>query len=137
MLDTDVVVAALRSPTGASAALLRLVEAGAVTLLASLPLALEYEAICHQAEHRLASGLSAAEVSVFVNTLIGLAKPVEVHFRWRPQLRDSGDEMVLETAANGGASAIVTFNLRDYRTAPTRFGIDVMLPRDALRRIRS
>lgn len=110
VLDTDVVLAALRSPTGASATLLRLVEAGAVTLLASLPLALDYETICHQAKHRLASGLPAAEVSLFVNTLIGLAEPVEVHFRWRPLLLEC---------------------------VPTRFGIDVLLPRDALRRIRS
>ncbi len=135
VLDTDVVVAALRSPKGASAAVLRLLDAGRVTILLSVALALEYEAVCHLPEHRLASGLATSEVTLFVNTLIALAEPVHVHFLWRPQLRDAGDEMVLETAVNGRADALVTFNRRDYAAIPSRFGIDLLLPREILRRI--
>jgi predicted nucleic acid-binding protein len=71
-----------------------------------------------------------------VTALIAMAEPVETHFLWRPQLRDAGDEMVLETAVNGSADALVTFNLRDYGQTPARFGIEVLLPREALRRIR-
>jgi putative PIN family toxin of toxin-antitoxin system len=136
VLDTDVVVAALRSPQGASAALIRCLDQGLGTLLLSVPLALEYEASCLLADHRLAAGLSQAEVDIFVNTLISLAVPVEVHFRWRPQLRDPCDEMVLETAVNGQAEAIVSFNHRDYGKAPESFGMELLLPREALRRIR-
>ena len=136
MLDTDVVIAALRSPSGASAALLAAVERGAVTMVLSVPLAIEYDAVCHEAEHRLASGLSERAVDVFVNTLISMAEPVEIHFLWRPLLRDVGDEMVLEAAVNGRAEAIVTFNHRDFGSEPNRFGIEVLLPREALRRIR-
>ncbi len=135
VLDTDVVVAALRSPKGASAAVLRLLDAGRVTILLSVALALEYEAVCHLPEHRLASGLATSEVTLFVNTLIALAEPVHVHFLWRPQLRDAGDEMVLETAVNGRADALVTFNRQDYAAIPSRFGIDLLLPREILRRI--
>ncbi len=135
VLDTDVVVAALRSPKGASAAVLRLLDAGRVTILLSVALALEYEAVCHLPEHRLASGLATVEVTLFVNTLIALAEPVHVHFFWRPQLRDAGDEMVLETAVNGRADALVTFNRRDYAAIPSRFGIELLLPREILRRI--
>jgi len=61
-----------------------------------------------------------------------LADPVETHFLWRPQLRDLSDEMVLEAAVNGQAQAIVTFNRRDFGTAPAKFGIEVLLPREAL-----
>ncbi len=135
VLDTDVVVAALRSPKGASAAVLRLLDAGRVTILLSVALALEYEAVCHLPEHRLASGIATADITLFVNTLIALAEPVHVHFLWRPQLRDAGDEMVLETAVNGRADALVTFNRRDYAAIPSRFGIDLLLPREILRRI--
>lgn len=135
VLDTDVVVAALRSPKGGSAAVLRLLDAGRVTILLSVALALEYEAVCHLPEHRLASGLTTADVALFVNTLIGLAEPIQVHFRWRPQLRDAGDEMVLETAVNGRADALVTFNQRHYAAVPSRFGIELLLPREILRRI--
>lgn len=136
VLDTDVVVAALRSPKGASAALLKQIDQGLVTLLLSIPLALEYEAICHLAEHRLASGLSQQEVEVFLSTLIGFAEPVDIYFLWRPQLRDPGDEMVLETAVNGQADSIVSFNRRDFGLAPKSFGIEVLLPREALMRTR-
>ncbi len=136
VLDTNVVVAALRSPNGASAALLTAARHGRATLLATVALALEYEAVCRQAEHRLASGLSDREVDIFLDALIALAEPVETHFMWRPQLRDPGDEMVLEAAANGGADALVTFNVRDFGIAPSHFGVEVLLPREAIRRIK-
>ncbi len=136
MLDTDVIVAAMRSPSGASAAILRAARQGAATLLASVALALEYEAVCREAEHRLASGLSDREVETFVTAVIALAEPVVPHFLWRPQLHDLGDEMVLEAAINGRADALVTFNVRDFGTVPSQFGIALLLPREAIRRIK-
>ena len=87
-------VAAMRSPTGASAAILRFVRNGGAELFLSVPLALEYEAICSRPEHRLAAGLSERQTATFVNTVIALAAPVTIHFLWRPQLRDPNDEMV-------------------------------------------
>lgn len=134
-LDTDVVVAAMRSPRGASAELLRAVRAGRVTLHVSVPLAVEYEATCQKKEHAPASGLDESDVSVFVDAVIAIAWPVETHYLWRPQLHDPGDEMVLEAAVNGGANALVTFNKRHFRDAPSRFGIELLLPREALARI--
>jgi len=135
-LDTDAIVAGMRSPSGASAAILRKARQGKVTLLVSVPLAMEYEAVCSEAEHRLAAGLSEREVEIFLDAVIAMAEPVETHFLWRPQLRDPGDEMVLEAAVNGRADLLVTFNVRDFGTVPSRFGIEVMIPRDALERIR-
>jgi predicted nucleic acid-binding protein len=82
----------------------------------------------------LATGLSALDVEIFLATLVSLAKPVDIHFLWRPQLRDACDEMVLETAVNGKADAIVTFNGRHFGTAPSQFGIEALLPREALKR---
>ena len=135
LLDTDVVVAAMRSPRGASAELLRRIDQGKATMVLSVALALEYEAKCLQAEHRLAAGLSLEEATIFVNGLIAMAEPVQPHFRWRPQLHDPGDELVLEAAVNGQASAIVTFNEKDLREAQASFGIPVIRPGEALRRI--
>ena len=101
VVDTDVIVAAMRSPSGASAAILRTARQGRVMLLVSVPLALEYEAICSEAEHRLAAGLSEREVEIFVDAVVAMAEPVKTHFLWRPQLRDPGDEMVLERRSMG------------------------------------
>jgi putative PIN family toxin of toxin-antitoxin system len=134
-LDTDAIVAAMRSPTGASAAIIRKARQGKVALLLSVPLAMEYEAICVRPEHQLAAGLGEQEVRVFVDAVIAIAEPVKIHYLWRPQLRDPSDEMVLETAVNGRANLLITFNVRDYGTAPARFGIEVMTPREAVERI--
>jgi predicted nucleic acid-binding protein len=106
----------MRSPAGA-------------TLLLTVVLALECEAVCREAEHQLASGLSAHETDIFPDAVIALAEPVRTHFLWRPQLHDPDDEMVLEAAVNGQAGMLVTFNLRDFGSASSRFGIEVPLPR--------
>jgi len=137
VLDTDVIIAALRSPSGASAALLMAARRGELTMLANVALALEYEATCRRAEHGVAAGLSPAQVGVFIDAVIALAEPVETHFLWRPQLRDPGDELVLEAAVNGQANAIVTFNQKDFGEIPMKFSVEVLAPVDALRRIKS
>jgi len=136
VLDTDAVVAGMRSPSGASAALIRAARQGRVTLLVSVPLAIEYESVCRRAEHRIAAGLSDRQVDVFLDAVLAMAEPVETHFLWRPQLRDPNDEMVLEAAVNGRADVLVTFNRRDFGTAPEQFGVAVLLPREALGRIK-
>jgi len=55
---------------------------------------------------------------------------------WRPQLRDPGDELVLEAAVNGRANAIVTFNQKDFGEIPMKFGVEVLAPVGALQRTR-
>jgi predicted nucleic acid-binding protein len=44
--------------------------------------------------------------------------------------------MVLEAAVNGRADVLVTFNVRDYGTTPAQFGVEVLLPREAIARIK-
>lgn len=129
-------VAAMRSPAGASAAIVRLARQGRVTLLVSVALALEYEAVCSRPEHWLAADLNEDEVKVYIDAIIALAQPVRMHFLWRPQLRDPCDEMVLETAINGEADALVTFNARDFGKVPGYFGVELLLPREAIMRMK-
>src|ERR1035437_2034151 len=128
VMDTDAVVAAMRSPVGASAALIRAVRQRQATLLLNVPLALEYEAVCRRSEHREKSGLSGQQEEIFLDAIIAMGEPVPTHFLWRPQLRNPNDEMVLEAAVNGRAHALVTFNVRDYGTAAAQFGVEVLLP---------
>ena len=134
-MDTDTIVAAMRSPTGASAALLRVARAGRVILPATAPLCLEYEDVYGRSEHVEAADFDAANLALFLDGVIDLVEPVDVWFLWRPQLRDPGDELVLEAAVNGRAQAIVTFNRRDFRPAAGRFGIEVLLPAEVIRRV--
>lgn len=135
MLDTDVVVAGMRSPSGASAALLMEALHGGVVIVMTVPLVIEYEATCRLTEHRVAAGLTERDVDRFLDAVAAVAEPIEAHFLWRPRLRDPADEMVLEAAINGRVAAIVTFNVRDFAGVPRQFGIDVLRPADALRRV--
>ena len=90
----------------------------------------------HEWSHTKVADVSVREVEIFLDAVVAMAEPVKTHFLWRPQLRDPGDEMVLETAVNGRANALVTFNVRDFGTVPARFGIEVMMPREAIGRMR-
>ena len=126
----------MRSPTGGLRCNSSICPGRPAPLLLGVALALEHEAVCFQAEHLLASGLSEEEVDIFITAAIAMAEPVTTLFLWRPQLRDAADEMVLEAAVNGRADALVTFNVRDFGKAPARFGIQLLQPRQAIMRIK-
>ena len=134
-MDADTSVAAMRSPTGASAALVRAARRGRVTLAATVSLCLEYEDVCSRPEHLAAAEFSPADLALFLDAVMDLTEPVDVWFLWRPQLRDPGDELVLEAAVNGRPAAIVTFDRRDFRPAADRFGLDILLPAAAIQRV--
>jgi putative PIN family toxin of toxin-antitoxin system len=133
VLDTDVMVAAWRSPQGASAELLRLVHTGQLQMLASVPLFAEYEAVLTRPSQLRAIGLRAVDLRHALDELAACVVRVRGWYQWRPQLRDPADEMVLEAAVNGGASALVSFNQRDFGDAPARFGIVLATPSQFLR----
>jgi len=137
VLDTSVVVAALRSRSGAGNAVVRLVANRRLVPLATPPLFLEYEDVLKRPEHRLVHGLTPGEVDEFLAELAALIEPVEVHFQWRPQSRDPNDEMVLEAAINGAADVLVTYNVADLAIAWERFGIRVLSPPELLRKVKS
>jgi len=135
VLDTSVVVAALRTRLGAGNAVLRLVAERRVKLLATPPLFLEYEDVLKRPEHRLAHGLTPLQVDEFLSELAALTEPVEVHFQWRPQTRDPNDEMVLEATINGEADALVSYNVADFAEAAERFEISVLRPAELLKKV--
>jgi putative PIN family toxin of toxin-antitoxin system len=132
VLDTNVLVAALRSKSGPSREWVRAALQRQIALLASVPLFLEYEEVLKRPEHLRAAGLSVALVDEFLAGLAGIITPVEVSYLWRPQLVDPADEMVLEAAVNGMADWIVTYNVRHFAVAAKRFGINMGGPAAAL-----
>lgn len=136
VLDADVVIAGLRSPTGASAELMRMARTRKLGIVVSVPLLLEYESVVIRPEQLQAMRLSAQDALAVIDVLVDVAEWTKISFLWRPQTRDPGDEMVLEAAINARVDAIVTFNRRDFGDAPARFGIGCWLPREALEKMR-
>ena len=114
VLDTNVLVAGLRSRNGASFELLRRLPTGQYRLHLTVPLAMEYEDVLHR------SGLLPLPVDAIdavLDMVCAVAVQQPVHFLWRPQLRDPRDELVLEAVVNASADYLVTHNLRDYQAA--------------------
>jgi putative PIN family toxin of toxin-antitoxin system len=131
VLETDVLVATLRSARGASRQLLISALDREIEILVSVPLMVEYEAVLTRPEHLDASGLTSGDVNAVLDALAKVLIPVRLSFLWRPKLKDPADEMVLETAINGEADRLVTFNVRHLAEAAREFGIPVMRPREA------
>lgn len=126
VIDTVVMIAAIRSDAGASRRLLVAGLGNRFTMLLSVPLLIEYEAVMTRRSHLAASRLSVADVETLLDAVAAVGEPVRLHYRWRPILSDADDDMVLETAVNGRADAIATFNRRDFIPVKRQFGIDVL-----------
>ena len=136
VLDTDVMVAALRSDRGASRQLLVAALDRRVVALGSVPLMLEYEAVLTRPDQLNKTGLTIEETNAALDALASVIEPVRLCFLWRPQLKDPSDEMVLETAVNGRADRLVTFNLRHLRDRAAEFGIRAAPPGEIWREVR-
>jgi putative PIN family toxin of toxin-antitoxin system len=133
VLDTDVVVAGVLSPRGASRQWLMAALRGDVRILISVPLVLEYEAVLKRRDNLIRARAQTADIDHLLDNLLLSAELVEIAFLWRPTLGDPGDDMVLEAAVNGRAELLLTFNARDFAGA-SAFGIAVERPGAAWRR---
>ena len=134
VLDTNVVVSALRSGRGASAAVLLAVGTGGFETCISVALLLEYGSAVKRPEAGIRVGNEA--IDDILDYLASVAHRQEVYFLWRPGLPDPADDHVLEVAVAGGCDAIVTYNLRDFRGAE-RYGVRAVSPAEFLRELRS
>lgn len=133
VLDTNVLVAGLRSRRGASFQLLQRLEGETLAFqpCLSVPLVLEYESALRKLEE-----IKESHAEALVDYLCTIGDLREIYFLWRPFLRDPADEMVLEVAVEARAEAIVTHNLRDFAGVEGRFGIRVITPGSFLRELR-
>ena len=134
VMDTNVLVAGLRSPHGASFELLRRIGSGAFELNVSVPLVVEYEAVAKRCAREI--GLRIADIDDVLDYLCSVAQHRQIFYLWRPVLADPRDDLVLELAVEANVEYIVTHNLRDFGEA-IRFGVQPIAPQDFLRRLRS
>ena len=130
VIDTNVLVAGLRSKRGTAFRLLSLVGTGLFGIHLSVPLVLEYEEVLLRELPNLS--VSRAAVEHIIDYHCAVATPHEIYFLWRPFLRDQDDDMVLELAVKAGCDSIVTYNQRDFADIE-QFGLQTITPADFLR----
>jgi putative PIN family toxin of toxin-antitoxin system len=129
VLDTNILVAALWSQTGASYRIIELVLKREIAICVSVALALEHEDVLTRAKMREASWASDSDLDTLLDALLLVAERVApIKQRLRPILRDADDDMVLECAIQSGAGVIVTMNIKDFADVAKRFGIEILQP---------
>jgi len=133
VLDTNVIVAALRSKKGASYKLVSLVGTHTFEIHDSVALILEYEDVLQR--HRAELGLSQEDVSTLIDSLVSMAHHHQIYFLWRPFLSDVNDELILELAVSANCEYIVTHNISDFR-GTEKFGVKAITPKEFLQIIR-
>jgi len=133
-IDTNVLVAALRSKQGASYRLLELLWNGDTRwqINVSTALVLEYEAVLKREIHR--QGKDMTMIDKFIDDLVSMADRYPVFYLLRPCLKDADDDFILELAFSSSADYIVTYNTRNFIRAEM-FGIGVIKPKEFLQKI--
>ncbi len=132
IIDTSVIVAALRSKRGASNKILRLVALGSLSMSISVATFLEYEDVLLRKDK--IPGYSISELQRFLDDICSVSRHQEIFFTWRPTLSDPDDEMFLELAVAAAATHLVTHNTKDF-TGADAFGICVITPGELLKEI--
>lgn len=132
VLDTNVIVAALRSQLGASYKLLMLIDRSTFEINLSVPVLLEYE----DATRRLLEQIPLSEIELdnILDYLCGMANERTIFYLWRPFLKDPKDDMILELAVSASCKVIVTFNKKDF-VGVEQFGVEIMTPKAFLESI--
>jgi putative PIN family toxin of toxin-antitoxin system len=130
VIDTNVIVAGLRSRLGYANQLLKLIGQGVFNMHVSVPLVLEYESVLQR--QSLGLGLSNAEVASLIDYWCGIAQGHDIYYLWRPLLKDPKDDMVLELAVAVPTNSIITFNAKDFEKANT-IGIFTQTPSQFLK----
>ena len=129
VIDTNILISAQRSKRGASSKLISLVGTGRFEMHVSVPLIFEYEEVLLRQRREL--GLTRDGVSGLIDAICALAVGHEIHFLWRPYLRDPKDHLILEVAVAAGCGYIVTYNKRDFQGVET-LGIEAVDAREFL-----
>ena len=129
VIDTNVIVAGLRSRNGSAFRLLQLVGSDRFSIHLSVPLVLEYEDVLLRQLPDLSIG--ASDIQDFIDFHCAVATHHQIFFLWRPYLRDPKDDMVLELAVKADCDSVVTYNTRDF-AGIEQFGISAITPAEFL-----
>lgn len=130
VIDTNVIISALRSRRGASYKLLMLIGQADFEINLSVPLALEYEDVAKRLLDEIT--LTQSDIDDILDYLCSLANQWDIFYLWRPFLKDPKDDMVLELAVTAKCDVIITYNKRDFSGVEQYFGLSLMTPKELL-----
>ena len=121
VIDTNIFVGALQRNDGVNRRILELCFLDELTPLMGDALYLEYQSLMEREPLFTESSFSEMERNNFFDDFCSICGWIEVHYRWRPNLKDEGDNHLIELAMAGGAQTILTWNIKDFRQADLLF----------------
>ncbi len=127
VIDTNVVIAALKSKRGAAYKLLISLANDTYKPNISVPLFIEYESVAKRAG--MVNGLTEQEINAVLDYILSKSSIREIFYLWRPYLKDPKDDLVLEIAVESQSKYIITFNIRDFNGVE-KFGIKALTPQE-------
>jgi putative PIN family toxin of toxin-antitoxin system len=132
VIDTNVIVSALKSRNGFSFKLLSIIDDDSLHISISVPLILEYEDAIKREKSKI--GLNHDDINTILDYVCYIGKKSDIYYLWRPYLKDPKDDMILELAVESESDFIITFNKKDFK-GTNRFGINVLTPKEFFRMI--
>lgn len=132
VIDTNVILSALKSRNGKSFELISKIGNGLFDFAISVPLILEYETVLKN--HLDRNIFTDTDIEDFVDYICAVGIKTKIFYLWRPFLKDPFDDHVLELAVNANAQTIVTFNKKDFLEAKS-LGIKIQTPKEFLETI--
>jgi len=129
VVDTNVLVAGLRSNRGASYKLLTILNDARWQVNISTTLIFEYEEILKRSSLEL--GLSFPDIDAIIRGICSICNQRQIFYVWRPTSTDPDDDFLIDLAVKAQAEFLVTYNQRNLQPAE-KFGIKVVSPKQFL-----
>ena len=135
VIDTSIWISALLTKESNSREIIRLALQGKLTPQMSEALFYEYESVMKRAKILNSCILNKKDQEALFNALLSVSRWNEVYYLWRPNLSDENDNFVIELAVASGAKYVITYNLKDFKTAELSFNCQIMTPEQFLKEI--
>lgn len=132
VIDTNVIVSALKSRNGFSFKLLSIIDDSHFSVFISVPLILEYEDVIKRSKSQIK--LNFTEISNILDYICLIGKKIKIFYLWVPFLKDPKDDMILELAVESECDYIITFNQKDFKNIE-KFNLKVLTPKEFLKKI--
>jgi putative PIN family toxin of toxin-antitoxin system len=130
VIDTNVIVSALKSRNGFSYKLLSIIDDERFRVFISVPVILEYEDAIKRQKTKIK--LNKADIDAILDYICLISEEREIYYLWRPYLKDPKDDMFLELAVESESDFIVTFNKKDYKGID-KFNLEAITPKEFIR----
>ena len=121
VIDTNVFIGAIISSQGLNREMIRRCLLGEYQPLMGNALFSEYESVMEREEIIARCPLDRTELLNLFAAFLSVSEWINIYYSWRPNLKDEGDNHIIELAVAGNAKIVATNNIKDFHKAELIF----------------